>query len=75
MPKSYIVRFTISWRYAYHACGYGRLGSIVFALTDPIAALNPIYCKPSYVAAMVRNTAAAIRDHQWQRRMAALRSN
>lgn len=73
MPKSYLARFMIAARYGYHACGYGKLAAVVYALTDPIASLNPIYSKPAYVEAMVRHTASAIDRALWVARMARLR--
>lgn len=72
MPKSYVARFFIALRYGYYACGYGRFGSVIYALTDPIASLNPIYSKPAYVEAMVRNTARAIDNTLWYQRVERL---
>lgn len=68
-PKSYLGRFAIVYRYALHAKGYSRLEAVAWSLTDPIARLNPIYCKAGYAASMVRHTADAICDRMWRARM------
>ena len=72
-PASYAVRLVIAWRYGYHACNYGRLGALVWALTDPIARLNPIYCKASYASDMLRRTASALLRARMAKRRARRR--
>jgi hypothetical protein len=68
-------RMAIAWRFAYHAQGRSAWGSTLFALSDPIGTLNPVYHKPCHVRSLLQQTAMARSNAAWARRLAKLRAS